>query len=431
MNIFYKGKIILYFTKIRSLISGINIIYENLCRIVSKTSTILLNGINNFLDRNRGKRDHLHIFHGNVFYHLFETHIPSRYAYPIFVILLFFFPFFLSVGASTALPFEFAKSLHENFKIHIPHAKIQISFIEDIPNVIFFLFLYPLHTIIVLKLWCTIQEVFRQWKADDIIRISPTSYARIKDEFNLKFNSHKVNGIALFLAVCFALLFHYLRHDLDWWGNLRHGFLAAFSFLFPVSLIWYQLLLHNFKGIISLKLLQKCVNSSEEFRLQVYHFDGAYGYAKFEKITILIFLTSLIHMISIYLMWCFNYIPMGIEYVYFFFLIVFIIFGPLFWFYPVYLTHKQIKKRKELRLMTIYKISKKYDQKLEHLLHSGDEEQIAKITNMLSSIQNVYNFASKISTWPLSYFGRKALIIPYILQVISICLSGYFLFKNK
>jgi hypothetical protein len=214
--------------------------------------------------------------------------------------------------------------------------------------------LSPLHCVILLNLWRSVETTFQLLKEDGLLGANPNDASHLAAHFNKYFNSRAVHYILIAASFIVARWLIVSRsHHINWWGApgvSRMGFPIA---IYVSWIIWYQLLQHNYKGIVSIALMWAAFRRGVQ--LSLFHQDRVYGMGKIAQLLLLAYTTTILHGLAVIALWRGHFLTARdlatIVFIGFFF----VVFVPLFFALPSLLLMKHIvifKQALRVRLLT-------------------------------------------------------------------------------
>ena len=274
----------------------------------------------------------------------------------------------------------------------------------------------PVHSVIVLELWDTIERAAAQLQTDGLVLFSADAYAAEASRRRYAFNRPALHLLAYFGAFTLtALMLLTARPGISWWGDSNDPALFVAITLMLV-LAWHQLLWHNFKGVVALKAMRHWLSDSE-LMPDLFHPDGAYGLRLVARTLTLSTLTTALHAFAVLCLVRAGFIPSGINVVTIILASFFIVFFPVFAAYPIFVLWRRgaaIKTRSYAAVALRAKAAR-----LSYSIASAK-------TPLSSEAVALALLALAINGLPTNPFRRTAtaaLVLGYVLQVASAVLT--------
>jgi hypothetical protein len=309
------------------------------------------------------------------------------------------------------------------------HRGLGITFVKDYGMIVILLVLYPVHSLMVVCLWESISSSVLSFFAEGTLRASEDTRRTFFAHYNRLFNSRAINMVSFTMASGFTILMIVSgRNGIGWWGQLQYGTLGFLGFVYACLIIWYQLVLHNLKGIIAIVMMRNLFGSGRyEIHLNPFHRDHYYGLGNLERILLLVFATTIIHTTSVMIAISCGLFHRTLDPLLIAIVVIILVFVPVFIVYPVKFISMMVKqiKQKELDLIG-RRLDAFYGQLMERI-RSGQLEKMTgaeyRCTDLLIS---AYSAFSKIRSFP---FSNKRLVFMSALYIGQVCIVGLKLYQ--
>jgi len=267
------------------------------------------------------------------------------------------------------------------------------------------LILFPFHAVIIKHLWHLISKlVYIGIEYGHKFMLTQSDVRPLKIKF-LKGNSKVVIMIIIpVFSIILAILLLLGRGNRLWWGNNNIEHVGTIIFLLSMSFIFYQLICHNVLGLKAIRILNLFSKLKPQINFWQIHND--YFFIGFQNIFLTVILSSLIHALSIYALFYYSYFEGSHSLVFIISLLIFMIFGPLFWYYPIYLVHKILNEQKILLLDDISKninLERSSNDNIQHIIK--------------------YEIINNRKTWLFSLPVKVFTVLFYLLQITGISFS--------
>ena len=266
------------------------------------------------------------------------------------------------------------------------------------------LILFPLHAIIIKNLWVRISKLIKIGiNQNDDFGISNSKIQKFKKEIAGRYEKILPLIVIPIASIFLSFLFLNKRESVFWWANNSVEYFGKILFLISLSFIFYQLINHNILGIKAIRMINTFRKLKPQINFWQAHND--YFFIGFQNIFINIVISSIIHVLSIISLYYFEYFGSNFNLPFLIFFVIFLIFGPMFWFYPLFIVHK-ILNRQKVKIL---------DQLSSQI---GSMSGIDKI-QLISEYEIISNRKTWLISLPLKLF--TALFI--ILQIVGIIFS--------
>jgi hypothetical protein len=301
---------------------------------------------------------------------------------------------------------------------------IQLPFFLDRGMIIFLLLLYPAHTVLLLRFWDTIPILFKKVNEDGTLLLPDPLRVSIIRVFNARVNNRTQKLLALGIAIaCTSWIYFYGRAQMDWWGKTQYGPLGVIAFAVPILFIWYQLFLHNLKGIATIKFFRE-VFRREYLNLDLYHADGCYGLGGLLPRALMTnYLTTLIHMASVYVILQFGFIHKQFDLFLLILLTIFLIFVPLFHLLPYFLIRRQICELIEGELSRIRQLARKNYEIIRS--SDGSSADYLQAVQNIGALQQLHERIDSMKRHPYGTSRIRVAIFSYVLPLVPIGFKFY------
>lgn len=260
--------------------------------------------------------DRLHLTFSNRLYRHLD---PRRWCLVTLLtwLLLVVLPFSIIQGAFVLFP---------SFTTGIP-------FQSDYQMLFILIVLSPLHCIIVLRLWRGIETTFEQMKDEGLLGRNLEEIHNLERTFNKYFNSRGLNCLLILLSFFIGrwLMLSRSQH-IDWWGAPRVSLVGFYVAIYLSWLIWYQLLQHNCKGILSIVLMWKVFGRGVQ--LNLFHEDRVYGLGNIAKLLLIAYTSTVLHGLAVISLWRGQFLTGHDLWAIIFIGSFFVIFVPVFFALP-------------------------------------------------------------------------------------------------
>jgi hypothetical protein len=305
-----------------------------------------------------------------------------------------------------------------------------VPFFSDYGTMIFLSLLYPIHTVILLKFWDSIPVVFERLYDEGIIPLSDSARLGMIREFNSRFNNrvHKLSAFLISTAFT-SWIYLYGRSQLEWWGSVSYGVWGFLAYIIVSLCVWYQLFLHNHKGLMAISLIRR-VFHGQRINLDLYHPDKHYGLASLARVLMLIYATTVIHTISLYVVLQFGFLHPKFDFMLVILISFFIVFVPIFHIGPYLLLRRHINGLIAGELTRIRALLRQNYQVLQSMKSKGASE-------IHPSVQNIWllnHLYETIDTMPRHPYPMKRLrlaLFSYVLPLVPIGLKFYEMLLNN
>ncbi len=210
------------------------------------------------------------------------------------------------------------------------------SLLADIWLLVVFAVIMPLHSVLVLEVWDTVERAASQMRADGLVFASASQYELALLRHRRMFNSGFLHLLAYAGAIVLtAIMLLYARRGVRWWGDFRDP-ISALGLTTVLVVAWYQLLWHNFKGVAALRTMRLWL-SEAVLKLDLFHPDGVYGLRLIARTLTLSMLTTALHAIAVLCLVRAGFIPGGVNVVTVIVVAFFVVFFPAFAAYPLFI----------------------------------------------------------------------------------------------
>lgn len=378
---------------------------------------------------------HLIVYRRNIFYYW----IGKQPYYKVLLTsagFLFLIPFILNLvnkSAFSPTPLLDYSVIILRLKNGTPDQSVFLPFSEDYAIIFFTLLLYPLHTLIVVRIWDNISKALHSLVNDAVVLVDEAKLKAIIKNYNFHFNRRYYNGIALLISIIPTVwIYSYARNQIEWWGRIDHGYGGFVAYNLISIAIWYQLLQHNLKGIIVMSLMRKIFGGQEtELRPDIFHEDDFHGFACVEKIFALGYATTLIHIASLYLALHFHYITRDLNVILIAIIAIFVVFVPVFIVFPFFKLASVIKKYRNKEIIRVKKI---ITSSYLSVQAKADRNQMADVSSQelqtLAVFVRLYEILKNLKTIPFTRNRILGMVALYTVQISVVVIKLLDLIKN-
>jgi hypothetical protein len=182
-------------------------------------------------------------------------------------------------------------------------------------------------------------------RSGGLLKWTAEQFSSVVTISNSRFNSHGLNLLAAILSVLIGRWLILARsHHILWWGSPTVSRIGYCTAVYVATIVWYQLLLHNFKGITATILSWQVFTRGVE--LDPFHADGVYGLGDIAQLLLLAYATTLIHCMAVLALWRGHFFNTNDSAVLLFIPFFFVVFIPLFFAVPYTILRRAIKASK-------------------------------------------------------------------------------------
>lgn len=291
-----------------------------------------------------------------------------------------------------------------------------LTLYADIWIVIVVFGVMPIHSVLVLEIWDTIERAALQMRTDGMVSFSEETYASELARHRRMFNSRALHFAAYIGALTFtALLLSNARSGVRWWGDFRDP-ISSVAFTLVLIVAWYQLLWHNFKGIAALGMMRIWL-SQPVLKLDLFHPDGVYGLRLVARTLTLSMLTTALHAFAVLCLVRAGFIPGGVNGVTIVIAMFFVVFFPAFAAYPVFILWR---RSRAIKAQSYSGIAQRLRSARLHSSLSLEDSSLQPDAIPLAILALAVN---RLPTHPFRRTATTALVMGYALQIASALLT--------
>jgi hypothetical protein len=244
------------------------------------------------------------------------------------------------------------RALHRLRLVTVSSRAERVSLLDDYGALAILLVLFPVHSMLFLSLWSRLGGCLAKLRSDGMIDIEERDYKEWVARYQSAFSSRASNLIAILGAIFITLcLFTESHGHKEWWGGISAPSLGIAAFSYASLFIWYQLLLHNIKGIVASRIALDILSSV--LRPQLFHSDGAYGLRQVARFLSLAVGTTVIHSLAILALVFDGFLLVGTDPLFVILLVAFLLFVPWFFLFPAFAMRRQVSHARNEYLLEI------------------------------------------------------------------------------
>jgi hypothetical protein len=294
---------------------------------------------------------------------------------------------------------------------------------------IFLSVLYPVHTVVLLRMWDSIPIMFKQLTDDGIIPLSDSVRLDIIREFNARFNNRLHKLSALLIATVFtSWIYVYGRGGMDWWGRGLYGVWGFLGYVIVSLCVWYQLFLLNHKAIMLISLFKRVLGAN--VNLDLYHQDKHYGLAGIAKTLMIHYTTTVIHTVSLFVILQFGFLHSRFDFLLFILISFFVVFVPVFHVGPYLLLRRHISQLIGSELLRIRSLLKRNYEDLTNVKSKATAESHESLENTWL-LNQLYETIDAMPRHPYPTKRLRLALLSYVLPLVPLGLKLYEVWYNK
>jgi len=380
---------------------------------------------------------HLNVFGGCMIYwrisRIFRTTL-SRFAFFFFV--LFIIPFTLNALNRTLIDTSWQGRCKSIVGVSllcdvlsffpISSQPVHMPFLSDVCALIICGILYPIHSVVVLKIFEAASETLQDQYQSGVLKLRQIEYEKILSWYDVRFANCLTVLIPMFFSGYFAWKSCLWRSNIQCWAHPSYGSFGFIAYIFVFFVILHQFILLNTKGILLVHLFYKIYSKPRlVLNLRLFHEDECYGVKKIGDIILLVYITNTIHALTIYLLADYNYFPLNVD-VLLFLLFTYLVLGPLYIVFPIRVIHYQMKLFKKEQLKQLNIRFQAYVKVLmnQSLTNPQMLGQISETVDYGKELREYWDLIARMKTFPFALIKTSVFgLTMYVLQIGAITLE--------